>query len=338
MTADPGTELARPEDMEYTGLEDFDTTKDAVMPRLSIVHKEAVFKDNLSGEKFNTIKVVLLGLVKQRILWDTEVDDDAKPMCKSVNFTEGNPDPKTFPWQASGFDPASYPAPEGDGQIALPCTACALKEWGTNPQGGKTPWCAEQHTFPLLMDINGDGSVWTPALFTVQKTGIKPSKTYLTSFARTKTPTYTVVTQLSLTAQKRGQTDYAVPSFAKVGNTEQSDWPMYAQQYRSIREFITVPRQMDKSDTTAPTTAAAPAPAAAASPATSSAASVAAPTAPPSSETVTPSAQPAEAPAQAAAPVAEAPATTPTQPVAETPAAAPATAPPLTADDDDLPF
>lgn len=243
--ATTGGGVALPEEDAFTGLEDFDTT-DMVMPRLGIDHKEAKFVDNLSGQRFDDLTVILLGLVKQRILWDADVDEGDKPLCKSLEFHNGHPDDKRFPWKQSGFDRTSIPVNENEG-IVLPCASCPLKDWGTHPNG-KTPWCSEQHTFPLLMQV-GDG--FAPALFTVQRTGIKPSKTYLTSFARSKTPTYTVFTKLSLRPEKKGTVFYAVPVFVQADGTPQEDWPVYAQHYRQIREFITTPRRLDDDEAAA---------------------------------------------------------------------------------------
>lgn len=236
----PGGGLAVPEGV-VEGLEDIEST-DLVMPRISIDHKEAKFTDNLSGQSFDKLTVVLLGLVKGRILWDESVNDGDKPLCKSFNFNEGNPDVDRFPWATSKFDQAAQVA-DDDGKIVLPCVNCNLKEWGTAPQG-KAPWCAEQHTYPLLMTL-GDSGALGPALFTVQRTGIKPSKAYITNFQRAKTPLYTVFTELTLRPEKRGTVDYAVPSFARTVGTEQDQWPLYAQQYRSMRDFITRPPQRD---------------------------------------------------------------------------------------------
>jgi hypothetical protein len=215
-----------------TGLEDFDTT-DMVMPRLSINHQDGVFEDNLTGERHDKLRVVILGLIKQRILWGTEVNAGDRPLCKSYDFQEGIPDLKKFPWETAEFDPADA---EGG---SLPCATCKLKEWGTHPQRD-IPWCSEQHTFPLLMEVD-EGQYAAPAILTVQKSAIKASKSYLTSFARSKTPVYTVVTELSLSPQKKGTVKYAVPHFVKVGNTEREEWAEFADHYRSIRSYITTP-------------------------------------------------------------------------------------------------
>lgn len=225
-----------------TGLEDFDTT-DMVMPRLSIVQDEAEFEDNLTGERHRTIRAVMLGLIKGRILWDGEVNDGDKPLCKSYNFKEGVPNLATFPLEKSGFD--ALPTAGG----TLPCNSCDLKEWGSHPTR-EIPWCSEQHTFPLLMEVGeaGSGDFSAPAILTVQRSAIKSSKSYLTGFSRTNTPAFTVVTEITLDPQRKGGVKYAVPKFKKVGTTAQSDWRDYAEQYRSIREYIQTPREADVDD------------------------------------------------------------------------------------------
>lgn len=246
-----GTDVAVIDDLD-TGLEDFDAATDSVMPRLRIVGKDAQFEDNLTSERFDQIDVILLGLVKQRILWAPEVDDGEGPLCKSLDFKIGLPYVKEFPWKESGFKKPKDYDHETDPQPELPCASCALKEWGTNPTSS-TPWCSEQHTYPLLLK---SGDLWLPAILTLQRSGIKPSKAYVSGFARTRTPLYTTITRISLQAQKRGSVDYAVPILAKVEPTAESSWPEYAHAYRQIRTYLQTPRQDEPEATTAPTAAA----------------------------------------------------------------------------------
>jgi hypothetical protein len=254
--------LALPDD-PMAGLEDFDTS-DMVMPRLQINHKTATLKDSLSGQEYPELDVVMLGLIKNRILWADEVEDGDRPLCKSHDFQHGNPDLLRFPWKESGFNQADA---DQDNPV-LPCEGCALKEWGTAPNG-KTPWCSEQHVFAVLMEVNGG---FAPALYTVQRTGIKPSKTYLTSFVRTKQPTYMVYTKLGLRAERRGTVEYAVPTFTQLGETDKTDWPFFALQYRTIRDIVTNPPKRDDDD--APSSTPVTAPAAAPATGTASAAPV----------------------------------------------------------------
>lgn len=236
---DPTTDIAIPED-DMIGLEDFDIKTDAVMPTIKIAHKEALFEDALSGKTFPALNCVLLGLIKQRVLWPPEVEETkSAPLCKSYNYTIGRPDVDKYPWKASGFEKI-----DNDPEVELPCENCKLKDWGSHPKRD-TPWCSEQHTFALLQQMDDDEGSLSPALFTVQRSAIKPSKTYMTSFVRAKTALFTVRTKIILDARKRGTVEFAVPKFIRGEATAQEDWNYYGQQYRMIREFVQTPRSRD---------------------------------------------------------------------------------------------
>lgn len=324
-TAGSGAVAPYDEDLASVGLEDVGVG-DVIIPRLRIDHAEGVFEDNLSKARYGTLKVILLGLVKQRIFWDDEVDEGDRPKCKSPDFVHGFPnvDPETkkdkqFPWDLSNFAPGDFPTESGlNGQVTLPCESCIFKEW--DKQGWKNPPCNEQHTYPLLYSPD-DGTSWQPALLTVQRTGIKPSRQYLSSFVQAKTPTFTVFTEIGLTQQSRGTVRYSVPWFRRGEQTDRSSWTEYANQYRAIRDFIRQPpRRQDDEDGTPVAEDANANAAPAATPAPAPAAAAPAPPVPPAAPA--PPAQPAApapAPAPAVVPVAAAPA-----------AAAPA--------DDELPF
>lgn len=323
-----------------TGLEDVGAG-DVVIPRLQIQHTEGVFKDNLSGAEFPELRLIILGLIKQRIMWSDDVEDGEKPLCKSPDHVHGFPNQredlpvdKRFPWSESNFDPshaqpliltpgADPVFPNGwnsNGLNVLPCASCKFQLWG-NDKNGKSvpPMCTEQHTYGVL--YSPEEGVWTSALLTLQRTGIKPSKTYVSSFAQQKQPMFTVETTLTLNQQSRGSVKYCVPIFKKGPATDRNQWLDYANTYRSIRDFVrSAPRRQDEEEDGAvvePSSNENTAPAAAVpQPATL----VAEP--------------PAASPPQATA--TEAPAAAP--PVA-TPAAAPAPPPPAAAvADDDLPF
>lgn len=248
--------VANPSDYEFeTGLEDFDMT-DAVIPRLTIVHKEGEFKDSLSNEQFPKLTVIILGLVKQRVLWHPDLDDGDWPMCRSANFEVGMPNmsddqpkDKRFPWDRSGFNSADY-EPDEEGKVRLPCAGCALKEWKSHPDG-KRPYCTEQWTLPILYDPREDDN-WVPAIVTFQKTGLKPLKSYITSFARSRQPAFTAVTEITLDQLKKGGTEYSVPAFKRVGDTEDSNWRDYSVNFRTMRDFLTAePGSRDENEVSA---------------------------------------------------------------------------------------
>jgi hypothetical protein len=337
-------------DLEDSGLEDLDT-EDIRVPRLKIVGKNATFRDQTTGQEFTRINTIILGLVKQRIMWDKDVDDNERPLCKSPDFNTGYPtvdigvpSEKRFPWLQSGFDPSTYnhysTDPNHNGHVVLPCASCKFKDWV-----GKTPPpCAESFAYSLLYaDAESGEEPTMPAILTFQKSAISAAKTYNSYFAAKKDPFFTVYTELSLVQKSRGSVDYATPILKRGGGTDQASWAFYAQQGRAIRELLRQPpRPIEGWEAPEPTanvnvapTAPVPPPVAptpaAAPPAPAPAPPVApAPVAPPApAAVVTPPAAPPAPPA-------------PPAPVAP-PVAAPATppAPPPVvdaADDDDLPF
>jgi hypothetical protein len=330
-----------PEAFGDVGLEDIGVA-DVVIPRLSIVHSEGVFQDNLSKQKFDSLTVVLLGLVKQRIFWDDEVDEGDQPLCKSPDFDLGFPQvrpdvkaDKQFPWAKSNFNPADFP--EGgpnsvNGLVTLPCSSCVFKEW--DKQDWKVPPCTEQHTFPLLYTPD-EGQSWTAALLSLQKTGIKPSRQYISSFAQSKSPMFTVFTELTLTLQSRGSVKYSVPTLKRGTQTDRADWSDYADTYRNIREYVRQPPRAREEESEDPTVTAAattaPATAAATAPVTS------APVATPAPGPVEPTPSTA-APVAAAAPAVATPAPVASPPAADPAPVAAAVSAPTSAPDEDLPF
>lgn len=320
----PGTDVAahNPSASGVEGLEDVDIS-DVMLPRLQLIHKEALFRDNLSKTDYPELELIILGMIKQRIMWRSETEDKEKPLCKSPDHSHGFPNvrddvpkDKQFPWAASNFNPADFP-PGGptslNGLVTLPCDSCIFKEW--DKPGWKVPPCAEQHTYAVLYNQNpgGDEENWVSALLTFQKTGIKASKQYISSFVQSSQPMFTVRTKVTLNAVSRGTVDYAVPTFRRMEPTDSSEWPNYGEQLRTIRDFIRQPPRSQDDDedfTAAPV------------PSDNFNTGPAAPAATP------PPAAPPQTPVAPAAPAAAAP------PVPAAAPAAPAPAP----GDDDLPF
>lgn len=221
------------------GLEDFDP-RDGIIPILKLDHDSGLILDGLSGKKYNKLEVICVGLVKQRVLWPAEVQEgDQSPLCKSYNFKVGHPDAPNFPWEAAHFTP--------DADVTeLPCESCNLKEWGTHP-GRDIPWCSEQHTYAILQQLNED--LWAPALMTFQRSGLKASNTYLSSFVRAQEPLYVCKTLIELDERKRGNVEFLVPKFSRGDDTDQSKWPYYAETYRQIRTFVQTPRRLEEEET-----------------------------------------------------------------------------------------
>jgi hypothetical protein len=237
---------AIPDDYTSVGLEDF-SAEDLVMPKLLLAHADGVMKDSLSGETFTEIELVILGLIKQRILWDTEVDDKNKtPLCRSFNHEEGYADAARFPWKAAApLRLTDYPKTSDGEQVLLPCSVCPLKEWGSNPKGD-TPWCSEQYVLAVMLPVPGGG--WTPATCTLQRSAVKSVRAYLSAFQRSKSPAFLTITKMSVTAQRRGTVKYVVPSFVRGETTDTADWPQFKDTYFRVRDFLQTPRATVEDD------------------------------------------------------------------------------------------
>jgi hypothetical protein len=241
LPASPNGNLpALPSDFS-TGLEDFDTS-DLRMPRLSIDHDKGVFVDSLSGLELPEIHIIPLGMVKQRVLWKPNIEEgESNPLCRSTDFHTGYPtttmrDPlENFPWGAVGLRITDI-TPNSEGRLTLPCDACRLKEWKSHPDGKKT-WCTEQHAIPLLYSEPGVKPYMT-ALFTTQRSSLRGSQTLFASIVRRQLPAFAVYAAVSLQSNQRGRNIYYTPLFKEIGLTDQSEWPVFSDTYRSVRSYL----------------------------------------------------------------------------------------------------
>lgn len=345
-----GGAVADPSQMQWasTGLEDFAVT-DAVLPRIKIEHDSGMWVDNLGGVRMETLRFIALGLVKQRVLFHHNVENDDVPMCKSSDFNLGFPNQdapqaKSFPWELSGFDPANFP-PDSEGNVKLPCSGCQLKEWGSNPTNDN-PYCSEQWTLPIYYDTSQDGSgEWGPAILTLQKSSIKPIRTYFTQFAQSNKPPFLAIGRATLKVNTRGSVKYSIPTFVKEGESPRERWMEFSEQFTEMRTFLTRPpvretdgdagqpqQQAPQNNTyTGPPQQQAPAPAAepqsappaAAQPAQDPWTGQPAQQAPAPQQQTPPPAQPQQAPAQTPPPAQAAPPQQTPPPAAQQPAQTP---------------
>ncbi len=223
------------------GLDSF-SLDHSVIPRISINHETGKLRDNLSEEEHESLDVVVLGMQVQRILWPVKMGESDKPLCKSRNGSTGLPlleGTPQFNFRESNFTPDSL-ATDAAGNKTLPCEACNLKEWSKDPNDPTKniqPRCAEQFTF-ILQTLDGGN-----ALFTVQRTGLKAARRYLTAFKQRQQPTFINRTTIGVLVQGSARRQYGTPTFAKGPATDQADWPEYAETVRDLVAFLTTPPQ-----------------------------------------------------------------------------------------------
>lgn len=242
----PSTELVTPETYQ-TGLEDL-SQADLTIPRLRLVHKQALFEDSVTGVQLPKLVVVILGLVKQRTLFHHDVENDDHPMCKSWDNKIGfpNTEPKKpklkFPLELAGFTPMDL-TPAADGNVELSCMSCKLKDWNSHPTGDK-PYCSEQFTLPLYYARSLEelqNAEYSSALISFQKSSLAPLKRYLSQFQSRQVGAYTAYTEIGLDQKSRGQTDYCVPNFKNLGPTPTDQYVDFSENYGAIRSFLTGP-------------------------------------------------------------------------------------------------
>lgn len=237
------------------GLEDV-TSSDIAVPRLKIDHPRGMFVEKNSGLEQSTLKTIFLGVVKQRSMWDSNVEDNDVPQCRSTDNERGVPNvsplasPRLqFPWARSNFNPADFPADIETGHVLLPCESCAFKEWGTGDNGKSVPPpCAEQRTFPLLYQPDGTED-WLPGILTLQKSSLPNAGKFISGFATRRVPMFEQITLISLDVLKRGSVYYSVPKFKPAGQTDREYWPTYRDQMIGMRDFLrALPRSNASAD------------------------------------------------------------------------------------------
>lgn len=235
------------------GLEDLEGG--VALPRLTLKHADRVFKAGDTNEEYPKLVGVILGMVRQRVMWNPEVGEDkARPQCKSSDGLTGYPNVRDkgsddeFPWDEFPLNEAQAPKDE-HGRPVLSCKGCPFSEWGKDKKGKAVPPpCKERFSFPIVYnrDMDPTGPFDAAGVFSVQGSGIKPARTYLSAFKVGRQPVFSAVTEVGLLAASRGSVQYSIPEFKRVGNSDVSDWADYAAQYEEVRAYLrAAPRPED---------------------------------------------------------------------------------------------
>jgi hypothetical protein len=213
-------------DSAPVGLEDIGAD-DIRMAKVSIVHDEGVFVDDLTGEKFDTLDTVLLGVIKERVLFDSNMDAKDKLLCKSRDAVVGNPT-EAFPMLSFREKNGVV---EADGTIT--CKTCPFAQWGSHPDPNRqVPYCTEQMSFPLTLPGSDDAA----GIVTFQRSALSNVRSYLSAFVRSRKPLFANRTTITLEKGKKGSVVFSTPKFVRgAENTDAGQMQRWAEQYQSIR-------------------------------------------------------------------------------------------------------
>lgn len=203
---------------------------DVSLAIIKIDHKTGTFVDSLTGQSYSEIDGVLLGLLKQRIMWDTDLSAKNGLMCKSRDAKIGTPR-ESFPW--AKFKERKGVEPVGSDEIA--CATCPFAEWGSHPQRDSS-WCALQYTFPVVVGTDSNN---VTGLLSLQRSGVKPAKSYVSGFIRDAIPMFSVRTTITLTRAENGGTVYYTPKFARGEAVEDVEaWKQWASDWGRISKIV----------------------------------------------------------------------------------------------------
>lgn len=213
------------------GLGELDQSELAT-PRLKINHELGVFEDSLSGEQWETIKFIPLGVVPQRTYFDEDIDAETSVLCRSRDRKVGIPDQDAFPWDEASHVPGFEPGSE-----TLDCATCPFSEWTEKRGKRKAPACSEQLVMPLLLIDENDGSLGV-MIFSAQRTSLGALKAYAASFKAKQRPLFTSIVEATLTPDKAGSNEYFRPKFKKVGDTDGAEHARFADKFLEMRAFL----------------------------------------------------------------------------------------------------
>lgn len=231
------------------------TPEDIPTPRLRVIPDEAVFENIDTGERYDELTCIILGLARSRVYWPKEMSDEPVPFCRSQDAKIGYPTvdddvpvKKQFPWKRSNFDRAQLPIVEGTDQPIIHCKDCIFSQW--DDENDQPAPCSEVLNLPVFyQDHHG---VMNPAILTFKRSGFRPTMRYLGAIKSAKQSAFMYYTTIRLSPERRGDVDYAVPKFIKGEMTDRGEdnvnWLYYHETWRQIRDFMRRPRSRTTGD------------------------------------------------------------------------------------------
>lgn len=108
-----------------------------------------------TGETLETLRMLIIGIAKSRILFPTEYSGEGKALCRSDDSITPRPDhaPAVYyqPGNPKTGRKATVAAMEGNNDMSLPniCADCPLGQWGAD---GEKPLCRLSDNWAALTD------------------------------------------------------------------------------------------------------------------------------------------------------------------------------------------
>jgi hypothetical protein len=146
------------------------------------------FVDDLSGESFKTLEVVLLAYPPSRAWWEVSLDEGGggAPDCRSHDMI--------------------VPDPSSPNRQSARCVDCPHSKWGEN---NERPACTESVNV-VAYDKPGDRFVW----LRFAGTALKPFKDYISYLESRRLVSFAVSTVVTLEEKQRDALRWLVPRFS----------------------------------------------------------------------------------------------------------------------------
>lgn len=152
--------------------------------------------DDLTGEVYRSIEIVILAFPPSRAWWEKTIDEGGggRPDCSSLDMIA--------------------PLPNSPIRQAPLCAGCDKAKWGAD---GERPACTESVNV-LAYDQNGDRFVW----LRFAGTGLRPFKDYISALTSRRILPFATGTLVELEERKEGSLEWLVPKFG-IGSALTAD-------------------------------------------------------------------------------------------------------------------
>jgi len=173
------------------------------LPRLSIIqamsdaaadNKPGLFYNNLTGETYEKITGVILGMGLSRVLG---VKKGEQPLCRSFDNVHG------------------------DGEPGGECVKCLNSQWDRDKVPNVPPECRQNYDLLFFDEAE------MPYIYQVYKTAIKPANYFIAAARSRNLPLYCFRVEITVKQIENDQGKFFVPYFRVTGQTNPTEWQRY---------------------------------------------------------------------------------------------------------------
>ena len=196
---------------EFDDPSEYPPDEELFLPRIGIIQPTSdavtqegrtagVLLDSLTGEEFESIKGIFLGMSRSRTRFINK-----EVVCKAVDFAHG------------------VGNPGGE------CEKCPQQKWDedeTKPMAERKPKCQENYDFVAAdsPEFKDNYPVGMPFIFSTHSTGLKSAKRFISAGRARQLPLYCFAVELTVRRITNELGTFYVPIFTVKGQTPPETW------------------------------------------------------------------------------------------------------------------